>query len=621
MSTLKPRTSAKQKQAPKNLKKKPGAAVPGLAPRLNSGRFKPGTTGKSSPPRPNASLHMNTGDSKKFSTRIGESRLGSDKPLAASRPTTAGLSLTKKLSLAITLVTAAITLLSGIVIANFTEHFLRQEVMKAGIGAVKLMAGTGRILLKQHCDGSDSTAHDLQKKIAAAVDGSRMEELLSSKLGDLETTFLDAHMTLKESSRAQEVNMFSVLGAGGEKLTIEGAQTIYDVEGLLVQEATLRQAGRSDMVFVFTKNLNLKDMNFQDEGEGRYRPDEGRVRVFLGTRKIADSVKEVYQWTAVIVAFSALLSLLVAIGLSLSITRPINMLVEDMRIVAEGDLSHKTISRSSDEVGYLATTFNELTHSLKVAHDAEIEQAKIKHELSVGREIQQILLPRAKPQIPGYDLDAFYLAANELGGDYYDFIVVDKSHLGVVVADVAGKGISASMYMTIMRTILNIAAVNNLSTQSCMVKTNRFLSDRIKRGMFVTAFYVILDCRHHILKCSSAGHNPMLIYRANSGSVEILNPSGIALGFDKGPLFQRTLKESDINLGPGDRFVLYTDGVVECMNEERQEYSDQKFRQFVAENATLNSTTFVENLVKELRKHQGKAPQHDDITIVTFKKL
>jgi serine phosphatase RsbU (regulator of sigma subunit) len=189
-----------------------------------------------------------------------------------------------------------------------------------------------------------------------------------------------------------------------------------------------------------------------------------------------------------------------------------------------------------------------------------------------------------------------------------------------VVADVSGKGIQGAMIMTIMRTVMNIAAVGNLSSKNCLARTNRFLSDRIKRGMFVTAYYAILDCRKNTLSFSSAGHNPMVIYRAKTKTLEMLNPTGIALGFDKGPLFERTLKESEASLESGDRFVLYTDGVVESMDENHEEYTDQRFYDFVLAHAEEDSKTFVHKLVSELKKHQGKAPQHDDITIVTFRK-
>ena len=115
-------------------------------------------------------------------------------------------------------------------------------------------------------------------------------------------------------------------------------------------------------------------------------------------------------------------------------------------------------------------------------------------------------------------------------------------------------------------------------------------------------------------------HNPMLIYRAETKSIEQFNPTGIALGFDKGPLFERTLKEGEALLNKGDRFILYTDGVVESMNEEREEYTDPRFHEFVLKYAETDSKTFVSKLVAELRRHQGKAEQHDDITIVTFRR-
>ena len=119
------------------------------------------------------------------------------------------------------------------------------------------------------------------------------------------------------------------------------------------------------------------------------------------------------------------------------LTRPIRELVKDMKIVAAGRLDHRTIPKSRDEVGVLANAFNNMTKSLHEAQRAELDQKALERELSIATEIQTKLLPDRIPQIPGYDIFSYYLSAKEVGGDYYDFLIVDQNRLGVVVADVS----------------------------------------------------------------------------------------------------------------------------------------------------------------------------------------
>ncbi len=530
----------------------------------------------------------------KTSDRSTAGRLSTDKPLAADRPTAVGLSLSKKLSLCITFVTIVVTGASGLIIAWRTKHHLSNEIMKTGIATVKLYANFGQDLVHRSYTGHEEQGDDFVKEVKNNVKDLKFTDILENEFPELESTFIDAKLVVWDSKQTHPRVILSIAkGAGSESFTGITLQKV-EKKGIEIQAARRRQGDSEQLVYVFLKDFPL-DLAPTDEAGTRYRPERAQAIVYLSTAKIDESLAEVYQYTAGIIVIASLISLLVALVLSYMINQPMALLAQDMKVVTQGDLDHITMPHSTDEVGYLASSFNELTQKLKLARANEIEQAKIKHELEVGREIQQILLPKANPKIPGYDLDAFYLAANELGGDYYDFVVVDKTHLAVVVADVAGKGIPASIYMTIMRTILNIAAVNNPSCVKALISTNRLLSDRIKRGMFVTCFYAILDARNHILRLSSAGHNPMLLYRAAGRMLEEYNPPGIALGFDKGPLFQRTLKEAETKLFPGDRFVLYTDGVVESMNENREEFGDRRLKEFMLKYAGLESKVFVQN--------------------------
>lgn len=247
----------------------------------------------------------------------------------------------------------------------------------------------------------------------------------------------------------------------------------------------------------------------------------------------------------------------------------------------------------------------------------DVEQKLLEHELAIAGELQANLLPRRIPQIPGYDLRAYYKPSREVGGDYYDFIEIDADHLGILVADVSGKGIPASIVMTETRALMKSEAVRTLSPAEAISRVNRTLYNDIKRGMFVTLFYMILSLPKRILTVTSCGHNPMVIWRKSTNTCHLVNPNGLALGIDKGDFFDKTIKEQRIQLYDGDRFVLYTDGVVESMNAANELYGQNKLYVRVKQLAEKSSSEFLSILVNDVESHQGDAPQHDDITIVS----
>jgi sigma-B regulation protein RsbU (phosphoserine phosphatase) len=173
--------------------------------------------------------------------------------------------------------------------------------------------------------------------------------------------------------------------------------------------------------------------------------------------------------------------------------------------------------------------------------------------------------------------------------------------------------------MSITRTVLRLVSQRNFSAADTLSKTNRVLAQDIRRGMFVTAFYCILNARSREIVFSSAGHNPMVIYRSAKRKVELANPKGIALGFNKGPIFDKTVKEEKLKLESGDMILLYTDGVVEAMDERNREYGEKRFYKFMLEHAREPAETFINNLVADIDAHTGNAMQSDDITVVALK--
>jgi len=376
--------------------------------------------------------------------------------------------------------------------------------------------------------------------------------------------------------------------------------------GITFQKCVIRSGGPRREALLFKKTINVRGS------------DKGTAYLALSAQIISDAKGSLLLNILIFTLFAVAAGVGVSFILAAQISQPVQHLLEDMSRVSKGDFNHVTKAHSKDEIGVLARTFNAMTQSLKVAKDAEVQNQARQHDMKIATEIQAGLLPSKIPQMPGFELAAFYQPSKEVGGDYYDFMQIDEEHLVMVVADVSGKGIPGSMVMTMARSLIRMEGSQNLSAADTLKKVNKVIARDIRRGMFVTAIYTILNVKTRKMQVASAGHNPMVLYRAKSKSYDLVNPNGIALGFDKGPIFDRTIKEEEIQLEKGDRAVIYTDGIPESMNVKNEEFGDDEFYDLVAKSSTLNSNQFINVVVSTVRKHQGKAEQHDDITIATL---
>ncbi|MCW8138105.1 MAG: SpoIIE family protein phosphatase [Planctomycetota bacterium] len=342
------------------------------------------------------------------------------------------------------------------------------------------------------------------------------------------------------------------------------------------------------------------------------------VSIYVQASRLDELKSALWKRIAIVTASGAVAGILLTVVIATLLTAPVRQLEQDVKAVASGDLGHQTPVASRDEIGALTHVFNIMIRNLQIAQNNAAERKSFERELNICKEIQEKLLPERIPQIPGFDIHSHYRSAKEVGGDYYDFIVIDQTHLGIIVADVAGKGVPGAMVMTMARSLVRLASVRNVSPADTFKKVNRILAKDIRRGMFVTAAYMVLNVKTRKLRVASAGHNPVVLYRAASSEIELLKPAGIALGFDKGTIFDNHVKEVEVQLETGDRIVTYTDGVNEAMNNESEEFGDDRFHDLVKAHARKSSKDFVDALVGALDDHRGDAEQSDDITITTL---
>jgi len=250
------------------------------------------------------------------------------------------------------------------------------------------------------------------------------------------------------------------------------------------------------------------------------------------------------------------------------------------------------------------------------------EKQRIEQELRLAHDFQKMLLPKACPELPGFQLAAFSAPAQEVGGDYYDFFFIDEErrYLGVVIADVSGKGIPGALIMAVVRCTMRAMAMDNLSPKDVMVKVNERVYADTKENVFVTMTYGVLDTVARTFRFARAGHEPVVTVKGQGGSVQLSSPDGIAMGLVSSDMFSM-IEEQVLHLGTGDTAVMYTDGVIEAMDPAQNEYGQQRFFALVADNRDLLPQEIIEKTLTDIRLFTKGHPQHDDITLLAIKVL
>ena len=264
---------------------------------------------------------------------------------------------------------------------------------------------------------------------------------------------------------------------------------------------------------------------------------------------------------------------------------------------------------------FLESVVEERTRELAEKNAAlEKAQAQLKAELEVARALQLAILPAAFPTRAGCEAAARMIPATTMGGDFYDYIELPDGQIGLVIADVSGHGVPAAFFMAVARTNLHELAVHHIDPGECLAQTNDALCAQNPLDLFVTVFYCVLDPKSGVLRYANGGHNPPSIRRA-AGSVETLRGAGgLVLGAMPGGRYPTHTAQ----LLPGDRLVLFTDGVTEAFNPAEELYGAQRLADEVHVHGGGTPAALVERICQSVTNFAGTAPQSDDITLTVL---
>ena len=329
---------------------------------------------------------------------------------------------------------------------------------------------------------------------------------------------------------------------------------------------------------------------------------------------------------AIGVLFLIIEAIALAAGLALarSITGSVHELFTGTEKVRLGDFGHKIAIRARDQLGELAASFNSMTASIEDLLRVEREKKRLEDELRIAHDIQMSLLPQGPLGFPGVSVTSVCVPAREVGGDYFDILPLDDHRVGVLIADVSGKGTSAALYMAEMKGLMLSLSRNHSSPRELLCTANQIIADHLNSRSFITMIYAIIDTRARTLTYARAGHTPLLCCpgpNSPTPGLRLLAPDGMVLGLNLGDhaIFDRLLVEQTMPIHEGDIFLLYTDGISEAMNAADDCFGEERLGAIVEEHAHLPSDQLRERILREIAAFVGDAPQHDDMTMILLR--
>jgi serine phosphatase RsbU (regulator of sigma subunit) len=278
-----------------------------------------------------------------------------------------------------------------------------------------------------------------------------------------------------------------------------------------------------------------------------------------------------------------------------------------------------------DDLVFLAAVAKQASVAIENAflYEELAEQQRLKHELDIARRIQIASLPQVTPRIAGLDIAGISIPAQEVGGDYFDYLngVPNEStdEITIIVGDVSGKGTSAALYMSKVQGIMRSLHDFGLSPRDLFIRANQLLFKDLEKTSFFTAVGAAFKSRQHSLALARAGHSPVFHYRANTGEIQIIVPKGIGLGLTGSEKFASELTEEMIRYEKGDVFVFITDGITEAHNVTGDEFGEENVLQILQNHNGAGAKRIRDQIISSVNHFTQNAQQHDDLTVVVVK--
>jgi phosphoserine phosphatase RsbU/P len=341
--------------------------------------------------------------------------------------------------------------------------------------------------------------------------------------------------------------------------------------------------------------------------------------LFRSENSVGTKILGVLETIVVFFLLVEIASVVIGILLTKSITNAVHNLDRGTGFVKRGDFSHRIIVRSDDQLGALAASFNQMTEYVQDLVKQRVQKERLERELEIAKEVQERLFPTDAPKMARMDLAGVCLPARTVSGDYYDFLPLGLSELGLALGDICGKGISAALLMTNLQATLRSNVMNlwgkgdlesDRTVAELVEKVNSQIFSYTSANKFATFFYALYNEVHQTLTYCNAGHNPPLYF--NNGSVRRLMSGGTVVGIFADSQYE----QETIHLHEDDLLVAYTDGIVECVNEYGEEFGENRLIQLVQEHRYSSATRIREIIVERVLSWTFAEERDDDMTLI-----
>ncbi len=327
---------------------------------------------------------------------------------------------------------------------------------------------------------------------------------------------------------------------------------------------------------------------------------------------IRQLMQDQFQFSLVLLLATILAAILLTVLFSRTVTRPLQALMKGIRQRSAGRLDSRVDIDSRDEFGDLARVFNNMGLLLE-------EHVRLEHSLSLATEVQRNLLPAKDPQIRDLDIAGRCSFCEQVGGDYYDYLVNDRQlegRLGVVIGDVSGHGFAAALLMSSVRALIHQRSAFPGCMRCDLSDINRQLCfDVGDSGRFVTLLFAEFDVQAKTVRWARAGHDPVIVYNPRSDAFDELGGAGMALGVSENAVYP----ESSRNIQANEIFVFGTDGIWETRNQQNEMFGKERFRQLIRSHATETAVAISDAVIQAVANFRGGRPQEDDVTLVVVK--
>jgi len=350
-------------------------------------------------------------------------------------------------------------------------------------------------------------------------------------------------------------------------------------------------------------------------------PIDNAYTVFYGISydQLTSRISEMRNRIIFLAAFAVLIGFVLSWFMAGSITKPIKKVTEGAKKIAIGDFKTRITVQTHDETQTLAKTFNQMAQTLEITTKAMIYEERVRKELELAAQIQKDILPKKIPVVKGLDIAAGLIPAEEIGGDCYDFIPTGEGRWLFYLGDVTGHGVSSGIVVSIANAMF-YSSSGDCGLKELMVKVNDVLKKKTTANMFLTLVLLQWDEKTQVMRYVSAGHEPMMVYRAKANKVEMCDHGGIALGMLLD--IDSQLEVNEVKLEKGDYLVLYSDGIPEAWKNEKEMYGMERFKRLVYAAKDLQSALAIRNAVfADVKQFTGDYKQMDDITAMVIKRI